>query len=65
MLTFLDFATQADTTSESPTSGEGVPLNVIQYGLGGRPRRDSIGAGLETIRHTAGTSRNRVILSAP
>lgn len=76
-VTWLDFASQADVTL-SPTAGEGVPVNVVQFG---RPARDEakvalllslaatgIGAGLDTVRYAPGVYRNRVRvepLSAP
>jgi hypothetical protein len=72
---FLDFAAQADVDSESPTAGEGVAPNVIQFGLPGQgPARPmlhlslaetSIGGGLETVRHASGTYRNRIRVTSP
>jgi hypothetical protein len=68
-LTFLDFTAQA-STQRSPTAGEGVPVNVVQFG---RFRDDDarvgvilslaatgIGSGFETTRHAEGVYRNRV-----
>lgn len=69
-LEFLDFIGQADRTNESPTAGEGVPPNVIQFGVPGRGEpvptlhislaETGIGAGRDTIRHSAGSYRNRI-----
>jgi hypothetical protein len=68
-LSFLDFTAQA-STQRSPTAGEGVPVNVVQFG---RFRDDDarvgvilslaatgIGSGFETTRHAEGVYRNRV-----
>lgn len=76
-LTWLDFAAQADVTL-SPTAGEGVPVNVVQFG---RPAQDEakvlviaslaatgIGSGLDTVLYAPGVYRNRVLveqLTAP
>jgi hypothetical protein len=67
---FLDFVRQADAVNESPTAGEGVPPNVIQFGIPangpGVPvmhlslAETGIGAGRDTIRHAAGNYRNRI-----
>ncbi|MBL8920238.1 MAG: hypothetical protein JNJ54_15335 [Myxococcaceae bacterium] len=70
-VTWLDFAAQADV-SLSPTAGEGVPVNVVQFG---RPAQDEatvlvivslaatgIGAGLDTVLHAPGVYRNRVLV---
>jgi hypothetical protein len=72
-LAFLDFITQADRTNESPTAGEGLPPNVVQFGLPGRGEpvpmmhlslaETGIGAGRDTIRHAPGTYRNRIRVS--
>lgn len=72
-LTWLDFTAQADVTL-SPTAGEGVPVNVVQFG---KPANDEskvllilslaatgIGAGLETVWHAEGVYRNRVEVRA-
>jgi hypothetical protein len=71
-LAFLDFTAQA-STQRSPTAGEGVRVNVVQFG---RFRDDAaplgvvlslastgIGSGLETTRHRAGTYRTRVVIT--
>lgn len=72
-LAFLDFINQADRSNESPTAGEGVPPNVIQFGLPGKGEpipmlhlslaETGIGAGRDTIRHAAGTYQNRIRIS--
>lgn len=68
-VTFLDFAAQADT-SRSPTAGEGVAVNVVQFGLPAKApgvavvhlslAETGIGAGLDTVAHAPGVYRNRV-----
>jgi hypothetical protein len=76
-LSWLDFAAQADVTL-SPTAGEGVPVNVVQFG---RPASGEgqvlvitslaatgIGSGLDTVLYAPGVYRNRVLveqLTAP
>lgn len=72
-LTFRDFVSQADVTTLSPTAGEGMPPNVVQFGIPatGEPipavhlslAETAIGAGLETVRHAAGVYRNRIELT--
>lgn len=70
-ITWLDFAAQADVTL-SPTAGEGIPVNVVQFG---RPANDEakvlviaslaatgIGEGLDTVLHEQGVYRNRVLV---
>jgi hypothetical protein len=70
-VTWLDFAAQADT-SLSPTAGEGIPVNVVQFG---RPAEDEaqvliiaslaatgIGEGLDTVWLSAGVYRNRLLV---
>jgi hypothetical protein len=69
-MAFHDFAAQADTTSESPAAGEGIPPNAIQFGVlargAGHPfihlglAETGIGVGLRTVWHARGTYRNRV-----
>jgi hypothetical protein len=72
-LSFLDFTAQA-STQRSPTAGEGVPVNAVQFG---RYRDDGapvgvilslaatgIGSGFETTRHAEGVYRNRVHITA-
>ncbi len=71
-LSFLDFTAQADG-SPSPTAGEGVPVNVVQFGVparaGARPAvhlslaETGIGAGRDTVTHAPGVYRNRVLVS--
>lgn len=73
-VTWEDFTAQADVTL-SPAAGEGVPVNVIQFG---RPATDEsrvvvivslastgVGQGMETVWHAQGVYRNRVVVSAP
>ncbi|MEW5743662.1 MAG: hypothetical protein AB1938_32420 [Myxococcota bacterium] len=68
-LTFLDFAAQADT-SLSPTAGEGISVNVVQFG---RPAKQpdvtvlhlslaetGIGSGLDAVGHAPGVYVNRL-----
>lgn len=71
-LTFADFFAQADV-SRSPTAGEGVPVNVVQFGRSGATGEvvvflslaaTGIGAGLETVVHREGVYRNRVRVDA-
>ncbi|MDP3500845.1 MAG: hypothetical protein Q8S33_10950 [Myxococcales bacterium] len=70
-VTWLDYSAQADVTL-SPAAGEGVPVNVVQFG---RPASDEskvvimlslaatgIGEGLDTVLHAKGVYRNRVLL---
>lgn len=70
-VTWLDFAAQADVTL-SPAAGEGVPVNVVQFG---RPANDEsrvvvitslaatgIGEGFDTVVHAQGVYRNRVLV---
>ena len=70
-LTWLDYSAQADVTL-SPAAGEGVPVNVVQFG---RPASDEsrvvvmvslaatgIGEGLDTVVHAQGVYRNRVLV---
>lgn len=69
-LEFDDFIVQADVSNESPTAGEGVTPNVIQFGVPamGAPvpmvhlslAETGIGAGLDTVVHAAGVYRNRL-----
>ncbi|MDX2012091.1 MAG: hypothetical protein SFW67_17995 [Myxococcaceae bacterium] len=71
-LTFLDFTAQA-STQRSPTAGEGVPVNVLQFGrffsddapasLILSLAATGIGSGFETTRHAPGVYRNRIVLS--
>jgi hypothetical protein len=71
-LTFLDFTAQA-STQRSPTAGEGVPVNVVQFGRFASAdapvglilslAATGIGSGFETTQHAAGVYRNRIILS--
>ncbi|MBE2249583.1 MAG: hypothetical protein IAE78_08530 [Myxococcus sp.] len=70
-VTWLDYAAQADVTL-SPTAGEGIPVNVVQFG---RPATDEarvvvmlslaatgIGEGLDTVLHAPGVYRTRLRL---
>lgn len=70
-LTWLDYSAQADVTL-SPAAGEGVPVNVVQFG---KPASDEskvvimmslaatgIGEGLDTVLHAKGVYRNRVLI---
>jgi len=70
-VTWLDYSAQADVTV-SPAAGEGVPVNVVQFG---KPASDEskvviivslaatgIGEGLDTVLHAKGVYRNRVLL---
>ncbi len=70
-LRWLDFTAQADVTL-SPTAGEGVPVNAVQFG---KPANDEskvlvllslastgIGAGMETVWHAEGVYRNRLLV---
>jgi hypothetical protein len=67
---FDDFLAQADVTNDSPTAGEGVAPNVIQFGIPGKGpalpmvhlslAETGIGAGRDTVLHAAGVYRNRV-----
>lgn len=70
-VTWLDYSAQADVTT-SPAAGEGVPVNVVQFG---KPASDEskvvvmlslaatgIGEGLDTVLHAKGVYRNRVLL---
>jgi hypothetical protein len=70
-LTWLDYSAQADVTL-SPAAGEGVPVNVVQFG---KPASDEskvvvmvslaatgIGQGLDTVMHAKGVYRNRVLI---
>lgn len=71
-VTFLDFAAQADRTL-SPTAGEGVATNVVQFGLAPSGEGSAvlhlslaetgIGAGRAAVTHAAGVYRNRVVLA--
>lgn len=74
-VSFLDFTAQADVTS-SPTAGDGVPTNVVQFGVPmfpveGKPwlhlslAESGIGAGRDAVTHAAGVYRNRVVISPP
>lgn len=68
-LTFFDFARQADTTP-SPTAGEGVPVNVVQFGRAAATpdvtwlhlslAETGIGSGLDAVAHAPGVYVNRV-----
>lgn len=70
-LTFLDFTAQA-STQRSPTAGEGVPVNAVQFGrffsddapvsLILSLAATGIGSGFETTRHAPGVYRNRIII---
>jgi hypothetical protein len=70
-VTWLDFSAQADVTL-SPAAGEGVPVNVVQFG---KPANDEsrvivitslaatgIGEGFDTVVHAQGVYRNRVLV---
>lgn len=70
-VTWLDFSAQADVTL-SPAAGEGVPVNVVQFG---KPASDEsrvvvitslaatgIGEGFDTVVHAQGVYRNRVLV---
>jgi hypothetical protein len=72
-VTWQDFAAQADVTL-SPAAGEGVPVNVVQFG---KPASDEsrvvvivslastgVGQGMETVWHAPGVYRNRVLVDA-
>jgi hypothetical protein len=72
---FDDFVRQADVGTLSPTAGEGVTANVVQFGL---PAQDpnlawvhlslaetGIGAGLETVRHAPGVYVNHLEVTSP
>jgi hypothetical protein len=71
-LTFLDFTAQA-SAQRSPTAGEGVPVNVVQFGRFADDdgpvglilslAATGIGSGFETTQHAAGVYRNRLVLS--
>lgn len=71
-LSFLDFTAQADRTL-SPTAGEGVSTNVVQFGIPANPpgppvihlslAETGIGAGRAAITHAPGVYRNRVVIT--
>lgn len=69
-VTWLDFSAQADVTL-SPTAGEGVPVNVVQFGKRADESRvvvilslaaTGIGEGFDTVIHAAGVYRNRIVI---
>ncbi len=72
---FDDFVRQADVTTVSPTAGEGVTVNVVQFGIPaqgpGLPwvhlslAETGIGAGLETVRHAPGVYVNHLEVTSP
>lgn len=71
-LTFLDFTAQADV-SRSPTAGEGVPVNVVQFGVPAREgalpwlhlslAETGLGAGRDTVTHAPGVYANRLLVT--
>jgi hypothetical protein len=71
-VTFLDFTAQADVTT-SPAAGEGIPVNVVQFGIppggAGLPvlhlslGETGIGAGRDTVTHAAGVYANRLLVT--
>ena len=71
-LTFLDFARQADTTP-SPTAGEDVPVNVVQFGRSAATpdvawvhlslAETGIGSGMDAVAHAPGVYVNRVLVA--
>jgi hypothetical protein len=73
-VTVFDFQRQAGT-GESPTAGEGVPVNVLQYGLPGDGGATGVlraslaetgmGAGLRMVRYPPGTYRALVLVTQP
>jgi len=74
--TFRDFASQAGRQL-SPTAGWGLPVNAIEFTLSDADAGDSsaasifislastgIGRGWDSVGHTAGTYRNRIVVES-
>jgi hypothetical protein len=70
-----DWAAQA-STQPSPTAGEGIPVNAIEFVRGGEAESSaalisltladtSIGRGTQTVGHAAGVYRNRISVRLP